>query len=198
MTLEVIRRALPGALLPLLLAADVTAQEAPLPPLPQVGDRFETEARFLNVPCSSWTVMAVDPAREVVADCEGWRAVHTSSPPRTLTLVLRPDGSRLYAYDPYSPVLDFPLRVGKSWQASYEGFNGELGIGWSSNIRCLVEAYEEGEHPEFRIRCDDSFSTLLIIGGTHTSVFWYSPELGRITRQQHLSEPKYSWRLRGW
>lgn len=187
-----------GCLATTLLSPALLAQTAAKPPPPQVGDRYVYEARFVNAPCSDWVITSVSRAGEIEANCEGWRAYGSTRYDNNPVRVLRPDGNRLWQYDPYFPTLDFPLQVGKRWSNRYEGFNGELGASWTSQVECLVEAYEEGEHPQFRIRCDDTFRTLLVVGGTYTSIFWYSPELGRLTRQVHQGIAEYSWRMVGW
>lgn len=184
--------------LAILLPASGQAQVAREPPAPQPGDRYAFETTYLGVPCADWRITSVDPRGEIEASCEGWRSYISATQDLNPTRVLKPDGSARWSYEPLFPLLDFPLQVGKAWKGKYEGFDGTFGVSWSSQITCSVEAYESGEHPQFRIRCDDAFNALLLIGGTATSLFWYSPELGRVTRQVHQLDADYSWRMLGW
>ena len=179
--------------------AKPAAQTASAPPPPQVGMRYLYAGDTVRLaPCVDWSVLSVGPANEVEYGCQGWRMRSTWRDGMRLRGVYRPDGAAHLTFDPHFVAPEFPLEVGRRWSFRYEGFRGDLGASWSSEVECVVEAYEAGEHPLWRFVCDDSWRALLMVAGVHRSTFWYSPELGAVVRQEHRDDAAQSWRMQGW
>jgi hypothetical protein len=134
------------------------------------------------------------PAR--VETCQGCRYVRDRN--TTVLRVLDPNGQLRSEVDSGLRTLDFPLRVGKTWDHNLD-MSSASGPTYSYTNHFTVEAYElvtvpAGTFKAFRIRQDQENLTSR---RRYTGLTWWSPDVRWVVKGQGLRETGLGYGSRG-
>ena len=184
--------------LPLRLAFGVDPAPAPAErPAPKVGDVYEYAEKYQTVSCKRWEVKEIKEGM-IVSRC-GENTAYVSAENGNIVRIVAGDGKSLDEFKPYFPYLAFPMKIGKTWSAKYNGFTAIDGYTWDSNVTCEVKAFEKvkvpaGELPAYRIECKDSWQ-VGGFSGTDASTHWYSPAAQAVVKVASPERDKWNSEL---
>ncbi len=125
-------------------------------PVPNVGDVFEYAKSFVTVKCAQCEVKAVAKDGYTILQC-GENLAYIDAVARIVA-----GNRRLVEFKPHSPVLSFPLQLGKKWGGQNDGYRDFDGVSWKSTVSCEAKSFEPvkvaaGEFQAYRIDCADNW-----------------------------------------
>ncbi|WP_428390526.1 hypothetical protein [Lichenicoccus sp.] len=176
------------------------AEPAPVAsmPTPAVGDVLVYKNNFVTVACSRWQITATNQNGFIVSRCGDDTAYYKASN-GALVRITDKRGDDLVSFKPFSPSIQFPLQVGKSWKGTYSGVTTADESAWDSVQSCKVIDWETvqvpaGAMPAFRIDCTDNW-TSSGYAGTSSNTSWYSPEAHALVKVLDVGQPKWNMEL---
>ncbi|MBC7954950.1 MAG: hypothetical protein H7Y33_03645 [Cytophagales bacterium] len=190
-----------GMVLAVVLAAGNAASQnnAPVPkPTPKVGDVLEFANLYVTVPCKRWEVKEVNKDGMQISQCGG-NVAYFDVASGNLVRIVTKEGDKLVQFSPRGTSIDFPLSVGKSWTANYDGYTNDDGASWNAKTKCAVHSAEKikvaaGEFDTLRIDCEDAWSSGPFNGVSKTTS-WYAPKVGTVVKSSNPEAAKWNYEL---
>lgn len=183
-----------------LCQGSVLAQTAPPAekPTPKVGDVLEYVKDYVTVGCKRWEVKEVNKDGFNISQC-GDNLAYLSTQTATVAKIVTTAGKTMVEFKPGSPVLSFPLQVGKKWEGKYDGTRADTGASWTSSVTCEAKSFETvkvpaGAFEAFKIDCTDSWESPPFRGASEASA-WYAPKVGTIVKQVNPSQSAFDYEL---
>jgi hypothetical protein len=182
-----------------LAAVQADSPPPPAQPLtPKVGDTFVYASNFMTVACSSWQITSLNENGFIVSKCGGNTAYNLVSNGDFVKIV-DSTGKVLVQFKPYFSGMNFPLTLGKSWEAKYSGYTDDDGNSWNSDQTCNVAAYETvqvaaGSFSAYKVVCEDHWSSGPFTGTTAMKI-WYAPQANTIVKVRSPDSPKWNMEL---
>ena len=185
-----------AAALPAFAANAPTADK----PTPKVGDVFEYAKRLFAIDCTRWEVKAVGQDGFNILQ-RGDNTAYYDAGSGTLARIVA-GGKPLFEFKPHSPLLSFPIELGKKWEGKYDGYRADQGASWKSEVSCEVKAFETvkvpaGEFEAYRVVCADNWDASPY-RGTIDSTFWYAPKIGTVVKNVNASDSAFDYELAGY
>jgi hypothetical protein len=152
----------------------------------KVGSTYEIAPKDKEfLPCPRWNVGAPDKSFLIIR-CDERAAYFSLDNNNNFTKLTDKSGAALVNFDPYVPVLEFPLEVGKSWSGFYEGTDKHSGYQWRGKTTCNVKSFEELKLPAgalkaYAIECKHDWR-VGNYSGTVYSKHWYAPAAKNIVK----------------
>ncbi len=169
-------------------------------PLVTVGYRLTYQGRMMGVDCTDWRIAEIQKDGHILARCRNYilesSGTDGGNPIRISTLF----GVKLVEFLPFSPMLNLPLVVGKTWQGTYTAFTTDKTNVVETHSECQVSSFDKiaviaGDLDAFKIECTDTSQS----GGKpdiiHTTR-WYSPTAAAIVKSLQQENPaKWNFEL---
>ena len=172
-------------------AATVAAQ-----PVPEAGSHLVFDGRVGSVDCQRWTVGAVNADGELLSTCGQFTSHLSVEGDFNLHKITAANDEPLVVFEPWYPVVMFPLEVGKRWERPYTGYLAAEGLRWEGRIRCEVADFgaidlAAGPLDAFRIECYDKQKVGLMETGA-TLTLWYAPAVPAIVKTIHYEDARWN------
>ena len=176
------------------------AEPAPVASMPTqaVGDVLVYKNSYVTVACSRWQITATNQKGFVISRCGNDTAYFLANN-GALVRITGKNGDNLVSFTPFSPSIQFPLQVGKSWKGKYSGVTTADESAWDSVQSCKVIDWETVQvaaraMPAFRIDCTDNW-TSSGYAGTSSDTSWYSPQAHAVVKVLDVGQPKWNMEL---
>jgi hypothetical protein len=161
---------------------------------PKVGDVTEFSAG-----CKRWEVKEVDRGGYLISQCGGLTAYRSIANGYNLRKVTSADGTLLADFNPYQPLVELPLEVGKKWKQFYYNWKLPRGQRVAIDALCRVIAFETvqvaaGALPAYRVDCASVWAVHDVTGIIHGTI-WYSPQIGAVVKYTSQDMPGQNFEL---
>ncbi len=175
-------------------AATVAAQ-----PVPQAGSYLVFDGRVGSVDCQRWTVGTVSVDGELLSTCGPFTSHLSVDGHFNLHKITAAGNAPVVVFEPWYPVVTFPLAVGKRWESAYTGYLAVEGLRWEGRIQCEVADFGRidiaaGPIDAFRIECYDKQKIGLMETGA-TLTLWYAPAVPAIVKTIHYEDARWNSEL---
>jgi hypothetical protein len=170
------------------------AEDAAAIRLPRVGDVTEFSSG-----CKRWEVKEVDRGGYLISQCGGLTAYRSIANSYNLRKVTSADGTLLADFNPYQPLVELPLEVGKKWKQFYYNWKLPGGQRVAIDALCRVVAFETvkvaaGALPAYRVDCASAWA-VHDNTGIHHGTIWYSPQIGAVIKYSSQDSPGQAFEL---
>ncbi len=197
------KRALTGfGIISAALLGGISGARADAPatqPKPAVGDVFVYTGKYMSVACSTWTVTSINQNGYVISKCGNDTAYNLASND-DFVKITDGTGKVLVQFKPYFSGVQFPLSVGKSWEAKYSGYTDDDGNSWDSDQNCNVVSLDTvdvpaGSVPAYKMVCVDHWSSPPFKGSSKMNI-WYSAQDQTVVKVTSPDSPKWTLNLK--
>lgn len=179
------------------LLDEAVVAEVPVP----LKDSFqEFVGRVGSVDCQRWEVTAINEKGFLESRCKGFQSLLSIAGNYNLSKMIGPDGQPVVLFEPYYPLVQFPLAVNKSWEGDYLGFLGAEGLRWEGHLKCRVAEYAPvrvaaGTLDAFRIECYDHQKSGMLETGADITV-WYAPQVPGVVKTINRGDARWNSELK--
>ena len=155
-------------------------------PAPQVGAWQSFQGPVGTVSCGRWEVTAVNENGYLHTACEGYKSQLAVAGNYNLHEIVGPGGKTVVRFDPWYPLVQFPIVVGSEWTTSYRGQLFLAELAWDGTLSCRVTALESvkvlaGTFEAYRIECYDKRRAPMVETGA-TITAWYAPSVPGVVK----------------
>lgn len=174
--------------------ATVAAQPVPVP-----GSYQVFVGRVGSVDCQRWTVGATSADGELQSTCGGYTSHLSVDGHYNLHKITDATGAPLVVFEPWYPVVQFPLAVGQRWEQPYAGYLAQESLRWDGRIKCEVADFgavevAAGSLEAFRIECYDKQKVGMMETGATLTV-WYAPAVPGVVKTLHYEDARWNSEL---
>ena len=165
-------------------------------PVPQVGAWQTFKGPVGTVNCARWEVTATNEDGYLRTACGEYRTKLAVAGSFNLHEITGPGGRTVVRFEPYFPLVQFPIAVGSEWTSTYRGQLSVLDLSWDGTMTCRVTALESvtviaGTFEAYRIECYDKRRAPMVETGS-TLTAWYAPAVPGVVKTVNHEDPVQS------
>ena len=162
-------------------------------PVPRVGAWQTFKGPVGTVNCDRWEVTAVNEEGYLRTACGEYRTKLAVAGSFNLHEITGPGGQSVVRFDPWFPLVQFPIAVGSEWTSTYRGHMTVLDLAWDGTMTCRVTALESvtviaGTFEAYRIECYDKRRAPMVETGS-TLTTWYAPSVPGLVKTVNHEDP---------
>ena len=155
-------------------------------PQPKPGDWQSFQGKVGTVDCARWEVTDVNREGYLLSACDAYRARLEVASGYNLHEITTADGQPIARFDPYFPLVQFPLAVGGEWELPYRGHLMVEDLQWEGRLACRVTEFapvtvRAGTFDAFRIECYDKRRAPMVETGANLTA-WYAPAVQGVVK----------------
>lgn len=162
-------------------------------PVPRVGAWQAFKGPVGTLDCARWEVTATNEAGYLRTACDGYRSKLAVAGSFNLHEITDPAGKTVVRFEPWFPLVQFPIVVGSEWTSSYRGELTSFELEWDGTMTCQVTSLEPvtviaGTFEAYRIECYDKRRAPMVETGT-TLTAWYAPTVPGVVKTVNHEDP---------
>ena len=155
-------------------------------PVPQVGAWQTFKGPVGTVNCARWEVTATNEDGYLRTACGDYRTKLAVNGSYNLHEITGAAGQTIVRFDPWFPLVQFPIAVGSEWTSTYRGQLTTFELAWDGTMTCRVTSLEPvtviaGTFEAYRIECYDKRRAPMVETGS-TITAWYAPSVPGVVK----------------
>jgi hypothetical protein len=164
-----------------------------------VGEVREFVSQVATLNCTRWEIVESDLEGYLVSQCGEYKIYLKEDASYNMHKITA-KGELAVEFKPFYPVIEFPLQVGKKWQAAYVGNSIVEGAMWDGNVKCEVADYTDvevaaGVFKAYRIECQDRWKAAGMESSINSTT-WYAPDGTGVVKSITYEDPRWNTELK--
>ncbi len=168
-------------------------------PAPRIGEVREFVSQVATLNCARWEIVESDLEGYLVSQCGEYKIYLKKDASYNMHKITA-NGKLAVEFKPFYPVIEFPLKVGKKWQAKYAGNSIVEDAMWDGNVKCEVADFTDvevaaGVFKAYRIECQDRWKAAGMESSVNSTT-WYVPDGTGVVKSITYEDPRWNTELK--